>query len=284
MSIDVIAATVRAASFVVTLQSVGSVLFLLLFERHLTESAGSIRTLARRSALLAMGLVGAHYALEAGRMGGELASVTDPQLQGMALRSPLALAAAMRLGGLMLIAWSTWRTSVRRAAAVGALATIAAFAFVGHTTMHPAGTWLRPALVIHVGFAAFWFGSLLPLLIALKREALPSASAVIDRFSAWAVWLVPALFLAGVVLLAALTRFDPQVFRSAYGRILAFKIFAFGVLLGLAALNRNRLAPRLKLGRGSAVHSFVTSVSVEILLLGFVIAATAFLTALYSPD
>jgi putative copper resistance protein D len=285
VNIDILAATVRAASFILTLQATGAATYLLLFRHHLSASRGAVRQLTHISGVLGLLLVGAHYAMEAGRMGGGLTSVADWELQELVARTPLAQAAFVRLAGLGLLVWATrGEVFAKRPAIAGLVATFGSFAFVGHTASHTFSPWLAPLLMLHVGVAAFWFGGLPPLLMALRRESLSISSRLVDGYSAWAIWLVPGLFVAGLLLLVVLTGFRSGVLALPYGRILAFKIVAFLVLIGFAAYNRARLAPRLRLGQAAAARFLVTSVSCELALIAVVIAATAVLTALYSPQ
>lgn len=277
------AAALRAASFIAVFQATGAALFLLLFGRHLTTSAHRTRRLCLYSGLVALALVAAQYAVEAGRLGGDFASVADVGLQGVVMRSPLALAAALKVAGLGLLVLGTWRGFHKAFATAGLLATLVAFATTGHSATHSLGAWLRPVLILHVTVAGFWFGGLLPLITAVRTEPRSASSRIVDRYSAWAIWLVPALFLAGVVLLVVLTGFDPQTLNLPYGRILAFKVFAFTVLMAFAALNRYRLAPRLADGPETAAGRLIASICSELALLAAVLAATAVLTTLYSP-
>ena len=285
MTVDALVAALRAASFIAMLQAVGAVVFLRLWGPHLSEASASIRRVAQRSSVVALVFVGAQYAMEAGRMGGDLTAAGDLELQRLVLRSPLAVAASLRVLGLALIAWNLRRGAgpSLHAAVTGCGLTVAAFALVGHTPAYPDGLWLQVVLVLHVGAAAFWFGSLLPLLLVLKREPLATSSRIVDSFSSRAGWLVPGLFLAGAALLAALTRLSPQVLRLPYGQIMVFKVATFTALLGIALLNRLRLAPQLRLGRGAAVESLRASIALEVLLIAAVLAATAVLTTFYSP-
>ena len=284
MSIDVLAAALRAASFIAVFQATGAALFLSLLGRHLAASARWTLRLCFHSGVVALALVAAQYAVEAGRLGGDVASVADAGLQGIVMRSPLAFAASLKVAGLALITLASCRSFHKPIALAGLLATFAAFAMVGHSATHSLAAWLRPALLLHVAVAAFWFGGLLPLVMAIRMEQPSASSRIVDRYSALAIWFVPALFLAGALLLAVLTRLDPQTLNLPYGRILAFKVLAFAVLMAFAALNRYRLAPRLADGRGIAAGSLIASICSEIALLATVLAATAVLTTLYSPS
>ncbi len=172
MSVDVLSVTLRALSFVALFQAAGTALFLALFGRHLTITAEPIRRVGVLSAALAAIFVLAHYALEAGRMSGDLAGVADPSLQALVLHSSSSIALALRLIGLMLVAIGL-RTRQRfgtMLSVVGALLTVGAFTSVGHTSTHPMHGALSGVLLAHLLAVAFWFGALIPLGAVSARE------------------------------------------------------------------------------------------------------------------
>lgn len=159
-----------------------------------------------------------------------------------------------------------------RLAGAGALA-LAAFSFAlsGHAaTAEP--RWLTaPAIALHAGAALFWLGAL-PVLgaaIALRTGEAPAALA---RFSAIATAPVAALFLTGAAL-AIVQLGDPSaIFATTYGMLLAAKIACAVAMLGLAGLNRWRLAPALASGAPGAARAASRSVAAEIALALAVVA------------
>jgi putative copper resistance protein D len=110
---------------------------------------------------------------------------------------------------------------------------------------------------------------------------------------------VPVLALAGIGL-AFLLIVSWSTFRRGYGLILISKSTVFALLLILAALNRWRFTPALVAGPapGAAATAAATataaaaaargalrrSIITEYLLLAGVVAMTAVLTSLYSPE
>jgi putative copper resistance protein D len=106
---------------------------------------------------------------------------------------------------------------------------------------------------------------------------------VVESFSALAVWLVPVLFLAGLILGAVLLG-TPANLATTYGQLLMAKVAAFAVLMVLAALNKWRLGPALAAGTPGAGIAFRRSVLAEIALVTAVLGVTAVLTTLYSPE
>lgn len=270
----------RGASFVALLQAAGISLFVALFSRHLIAAAGEIRRLGVRSAAAALPFLVAQLALEAPRMAGEYAGVLDWPLQRMVLGSAAAAAFGARVLGAVLIATGLSGRSgpAQVIACAGALLVAASFAFTGHTAVHPLRWLLAPALMTHVLVAAFWLGAIPALYLATLRE-IGRAARVIEAFSRLALWVVPVLAVAGVVMTLLLVS-GLAVLAQPYGWLLLVKMTGFVLLMGLAAANRWRLGPAVA---GGATRAFRRSLIAEYLLIAGVLAATAAMTTLYSP-
>jgi len=283
MAVDAISALVRGLSFVALFQAAGVAIFLAIFGRRLADTYQRVRNLGFVSALAAIALVAAHYALEAARMAGALSGVFDRSLQQLVFESSMSTAWIWRTIGLVLIAGSIRRPDKVSTAVslVGAAAVIGGFLFVGHSAIHPERAWLWPLLALHLAVVAFWFGSLLPLHAVSGTERSAVAATIVDDFSRIAVWLVPAIFLAG--LLMAILLIDRwATFREGYGLSLLIKIGGFAVLMVLAALNKWRYGPAL--AQGSATAEFQRAVAIEYVLICAVLMTTAVMTTLFSPE
>ncbi len=242
---DVVSVILRALSFVLLFQAAGVAIFVAVFGRRLASSQVSVRRLGQAAAIAAIVLVAAHYALEAARMAGEMSGMWDPTLQGMAWNSPAGTALICRLLGLLLIAVGLQEASVRWTilAVGGTVLATGAFALTGHTSVNAHRAALAPLLMLHLLVVAFWFGALWPLYVASLRETPARASDIIERFTAVATWLVPVVFLAGIVM-AVLLLPNLQALSEPYGELLIAKVVGFAVLMGLAAANKWRLGPK----------------------------------------
>jgi len=141
-------------------------------------------------------------------------------------------------------------------AAVGTLV-IATFAWTGHGAMdsgwpgaiHVAGD------VLHLWVAGVWFGALLPLgvllLRAMRSQTSDDGCAVsygLDRFSAVGSAVVATVIVSGLI--NSWFLIGPSnwlaLFTTPYGVALLIKLALFASMLALAAMNRFRLAPRLR--------------------------------------
>ena len=284
MLVDALSATFRALSFLALFQATGASIFIALFGRQLVRTRDILHRGALLATLAATPLLVAHYALEAARMGGELSAVLDASLQSLALHSTMSTALLSRVVGLTLIVIGLLRRGrfERALLLLGSALVVLAFTTVGHTTTHAPRSVLALLLAFHVAVAALWFGALAPLAAVSAREPSALAAVIVSRFSRLAVWLVPGLFVAGV-LLATLLLPNVRALGSDYGRLLLAKATGFAMVMGLAALNKWRLGPALAHGDARVIRAFQRSLIAEYVLLAAVLCVTAVLTTFYSP-
>jgi putative copper resistance protein D len=285
MAIDILSVSLRALAFVALLQAGGIVLFFALGQPELPATELALRRIGIFSALLAAIVLVAQYALEAARMSGELGGALDPELQGVVLRSAGSVTLCWRVLGLSLIVAALCRRGVERslAGAIGVVILLASFTLVGHTA-HSALRWLlSPVLLAHLCMVAFWFGALVPLYLVSAHEPAETGARVVAQFSARALWLVAALFAAGVVLAAGLLA-DLAALRRPYGLLLLAKVTGFCALMLLAALNRWRFGPALRSGEAAAGRRFRSVVAAEYALMVTVLCVTAVMTTFFSPE
>jgi copper resistance protein D len=279
---DLFSVTVRALSFVLILQAAGVALFVAVFGRELVDSSASVHRVGVFSAAAGVLLVLLHYGLEAARMTGEISGAFDPGLQAMVAASTSAVTGATRVLGLLLIAAGLRRPGDLQVAmtTVGATLIAVSFLLTGHTTAHEMRWMLSTLLAVHLIVVAFWFGALVPLYLVSLRETPQRAARLAQAFSRSASWLVPIILIAGLVMAIVLLP-DLSALRQPYGALLLAKLVAFGVLMGLAAANKWRLAPAL--ARGEA-RAFRHSLAAEFLLIVAVLAITAVMTSFFSPE
>lgn len=281
---DVLSAALRALGFVSVLQAGGAALFIALFGSDLGTARQPILRLLRIVVPTAALLLLAQYLLEPARMAGTLAGAFDMELQRFVLHTRAALVLGLRLAGLALLAWAVRNNGagIRGFGVLGAVLIALSFPATGHSADDPARWWLMPLLGLHLLVVAFWFGSLLPLIIVGRRESAALAARMVERFSRLATWLVPLILVAGLLIAAKLLP-DVAALRGAYGFGLILKVVAFAALMGLAALNKWRLGPALLSGGVHAQRALARSVGVEFALIALVLMGTAVLTTFWSP-
>lgn len=285
MLIDSVSIAVRALGFIALFQAAGTALFMALFTEELKRatSQAAINKLGQRAAILGISLVLIHHALEAGRMAGNFAGVMYPSLQRMTLHSTAAFANMLRVVGLLWIAVGTFRGGQiwRITRCFAALLIAVSFVVTGHTTAYPPHWLLAALLMLHVVIVAFWFGSLAPLYLLVRKDNAALSVRVITSFSMIATACVPVIAIAGGVL-AWLLLPSWSTLLEPYGLLLLTKIVGFAVLLGLAALNKWRLTPALS--QRASAKKFRRVVIAEYALMCVVLSATALMTGLFSPE
>jgi copper transport protein len=150
------------------------------------------------------------------------------------------VAMALAMTSLLNVAGETKRAL--SAAAILGVGT--ALAVSGHaSTASP--QWLtKPMVFLHGVGVAFWVGALSPLASMAKRPTAPLL-VILNRFSRIAVPVVAAIALTGLALAFVQLVNVRALIETRYGLILSIKLVLVAGLLGLAALNRLRLTPRL---------------------------------------
>jgi copper resistance protein D len=296
---DIASVVLRAIGFVLLFQAAGAALFVALFVPRLHDSPARIARIGTLAAAAAIVVLCAHYSLEAARMSGDFGGVLDASLQGLVLRSSTSEALALRLAGMGLVVLSLRMPARGRAigtrspgvpaargravGVIGALLAAIAFTLTGHTSVNAERAILAPALLAHILIGMFWFGSLVPLWLVSTRETQATAANVIEAFSRTAVWVVPLLLVAGLLMTAILVP-GWSTFGQPYGELLIIKLILFAGLMVLAAANKRRFGPGIAQGLPAAARRFRAAVAAEAVLIAVVLAVTACLTAFFSPE
>ena|SRR5215475_9182471 len=148
-----------------------------------------------------------------------------------------------------------------------------AFALSGHAAAATPQLLNRPAVFLHGVCVAFWIGSLLPLYLSLRTS--PKDSAALARFSRVIPLPLLLLVVAGSWLaVVQLGRVD-ALWTTSYGQVLACKLAAVAVLLGLGAVNRYWLVPRLQARGTAAARPLATSMVFELVVASMILGLVA---------
>jgi putative copper resistance protein D len=127
-------------------------------------------------------------------------------------------------------------------------------AFIGHAGASPDGvaSWQLGADILHLLAAGAWVGALPALALLLhkaRREKAgawsKAAAAAARRFSVIGMAAVGALLITGIVNTWYALAGPRDLIATGYGRLVLLKIGLFAAMVGIAAVNRNRLTPRL---------------------------------------
>jgi putative copper export protein len=187
----------------------------------------------------------------------------------------VGLATACVLTAVMLPLRRTWTTSLLLA--MSALGIAAAMGGLGHAAADE--SWpLASRLVdaIHVAGVGAWIGGLVLMVLASVGAGEPT-SAAWRAFSRTATVMAPVVLLSGVAsawrLVGASAPAD--ILASDYGRVLLVKVALAMVVLAMGATQRRRLSA----GKAPVQRAVVW----EVLIAGFVLGATAWMTGMEPP-
>ncbi|MDO7836757.1 copper homeostasis membrane protein CopD [Sphingobium sp. HBC34] len=168
--------------------------------------------------------------------------------------TPIGPVLAVR-GGALLLALSCASAGRPKLVLIPAAVAAATLAWTGHAgaTEDMAGTIHRAADVAHIWAAAGWIGALAVLLhavLALRPATaeMRRVATMLSRFALMGTLIVATLMVSGIingVMIVGLAQM-PDLAASRYGWLLGAKLMLFGLMLGLAALNRWRLTPALE--------------------------------------
>lgn len=287
---------VKAVLYAATLGAAGGVYFLA-YSRSLLERSDQL-AIARPLMILAVAAMVASAArvlVTAGSMSDDAAGMMDSRLLTLVWRGGEGRAAAIRVGGLLLLIPALARHGRPGWLTIsGALAAATSFAWVGHThaaastaaataataSAAAAAPWV---LGVHLLAAAFWLGALPPLWIHARRGEIHRLGALAARFGRLAIAGVGVLLAAGIGILWILLGHASELWSSAYGRLACTKIALAACLLALAALNKLHLVPRIIAGEAAGLRRLRESLAAEMIVAMLILLVTAALTSLAGP-
>lgn len=274
----------RFVVYLTALMGAGSAAFLLLF-RSLHPSA--FRPIADfTTAFALLGVLASLLAVPAQTgylAGGDWRGMLDVELLTMVAASPVGMASAMGAGGSILLLFvRAGRPATTALSVLGGVIIVASVAVAGHGAAKD--PILGRALVgVHLAAAAFWIGSLWPLLKVTRTRPGPEAAVVLERFGQVAIVVVGVLLAAGTGLAVILLENLADLWQTRYGAILVAKLAVVCALVALAALNRQRLVPDLARGVAGGQTRLMRSIRAEIALASLIIVLTAVLTTYSTP-
>lgn len=275
----------RWVLYAALLLAVGSALFVLLLNPP-PELAAVSFGLGRRAALfaalayvLAIVLGGADMVL------GGAGALFSQKAWLAGLASTLAPSALLGVPAMLLLYWGMGSIeTVRRGKLAFCIALgIASFLVTGHAATAPPA-WLMSTVVgVHLLTTAFWMGALVPLYRSVGLLPIAEAGALMVRFSKWAVPAVILVLLSGVGISLKQLGSPLEVFGNDYGSVLLTKLVLVGVILAIAAYNRQKLTPALLAGAVDAPVRIGRTIRFEFLVYILVIAAAMGLTLTTPP-
>jgi len=289
---------IRAIHFVATAVTVGTLIFRsVVAEPALRSEETTAAVVRRQSAHIAwLGLAVASVSgviwvlVQTVAMSGlPLAdAISSDVLSTVLNETQFGLISKMRFGLAIIVAASLVFDRLPRVYWLGlaaALAFIASIAWTGHagSTLGQTGILHLTADTLHLVAAAAWIGGLVPLVLLLNLARCHQAPAwvalardVAQGFSTLGIVSVGTLLATGIINTGVLVGSFHALLVTGYGQLLTLKIVVFAAMVGVAAINRYWLTPRLVLSAKDAAPSALrqlTRNSVIEIALGFAIFA-----------
>lgn len=196
--------------------------------------------------------------------------------------TPLGTALTVRAGALIALALAVACRRPMVLAALPALVAVATCAFTGHAgaTEGAAGTLHRVGDVVHLAAAACWIGALLSLVGgALGREPGERLEPRLTAFARTGTAIVALLLATGIANTLLIAGWPP-IWASTWTLLVGAKVALFGLMLGLAGLNRWYFTPALARHDVGARRHLRMSLMVETALALGVLAVVAVLGVL----
>jgi copper transport protein len=269
----------RALLDIGLLLAVGGGLFSLLSAAPATRRARvaviAPAAVAAVAAVLALGIEGG-LALEA-----PLAAIAEPLTWRTGLATGLGPSVAVTLAGLGFVVLGLIG-GARLVLVLGAALAAAGYAVAGHVAIAEPRWLTASALWVHILAVAFWAGSLVPLLLVLRRDG-AGAAPIVARFSRVAVGVVGVIALAGTAMASVQLSRLADFLDTDYGERLAFKLALVAALLAVASFNRLWLTPALRRGWPRAAPWLRRSIALELGLMAAIVVTAASLGAATPP-
>ena len=219
------------------------------------------------------------FSLRGANLTGDLSGMTDPMMLSLLWATPVGTALALRIVGLNLLLLGLF---LGRAGAwvsvLGGIIALFSFTQIGHISGSEAAL-MDIALILHLLAVALWIGVLTPLYrLASSSTTYALAANVGHRFGFVASVTVPMLIVVGAYMGYQLVGSFAALIETGYGQALIIKILLVGGLLGLAAVNKLRFIPALRLGDSVAASNLSKSIYVEWLVIVAILGVSAALT------
>lgn len=158
----------------------------------------------------------------------------------------------------------------------GTVIVVLSFWFTGHFVD---SQWYEHLpLLVHLIAISMWMGALLPLWKVTTITDLELMRRIMFKFGKIALFFIPVLLIAGLFMLLFLLGDLRLLFQHSYGQTMLVKLAVVILLLGLGALNKLVLVPRLP--AVDMVYRLRKSIVIETVAGGCVLGLTALATVI----
>jgi putative copper export protein len=231
------------------------------------------------AALVAAAALGRLLVLNA-QMGGSLDAALSLDQFGWTWAGGGRPALALFTGAVLLVAASA--TEVRVLLMFAALSISAGFGLTGHTAGLETPGFAPWVVAGHVLIAGFWLAAPVTL---WPRTAMTDSDVLArtEAFSRVARYIVPLLFVSGLYLFWRINGDLTSALSSGYGQLLAVKLLAAMLILGLGALNMTRVTHQLTAEPAKGRASLRTTLRLDAVLFTLILGVIAAATTISGP-
>ena len=276
----ILAPLVKVLLYVLSFLAVGTGLFILHFRSFLSQpTLAYCCKLVSKSSLIGSVIAPLLLLMTAGNIGGDLQSAFDPLMINIALSSKAGQSVlVLFFGFLFVLLWISLFQNQRPIPGILGFALIlSSFSLYGHSTINGFSSQLL--IVLHLGAISFWVGSFLPLRYSTQGKIEEeNLFQIAHQFGVYAVYYIGVLLITGLMLGTILVGGMEQLVTSDYGKAFLFKLFFATTLLGIGAVNKFRLVPRLKNNNFSHASKLRKSINLEISILFIILVISSLLT------
>lgn len=215
-----------------------------------------------------------------GSLNGDPMAMLDPRLLGLMLRSGEGTALMLRSIGLIatMASPACAGRSGKLLSVVGVVLVAISYTQVGRVLGSTSILAAQLALAIHVSSLCYWLGALVPLRLCCQDVRGTEVAPLLGNFGNVAIYVVGALLVAGICLLALLLNGATDALDSLYVGTFISKVGLVSVLIALATRNKLELVPRLDRGEAKALVVLRRSIVAEIAVALGILLVTAVLT------
>ena len=268
----------------------------LLFPVYAYRGAARVQALGQRPGPVAAAIVAilsglAWYMFTSANMAGSLSAAWDPSTLADVGDTDFGRLWLGRMAVLLVVLVLLLQRSrpawlLALAVSAGALGSLA---WTGHANADDGqiGILHKSADVAHLLTAGLWLGALPALAARLQHPDQAddvSAFDVVSRFSRVAMPAVALLIASGLANAALIMSSPWDLAATDYGRWLCLKLALVGVMLALAAINRQRLTPALQAAGSTSTARRLRRHCYTELGLGFGVLAVVAILGMTSPS
>ena len=219
------------------------------------------------------------FALKGANLTGSLYGMLDKDILMLLWTTPVGTSFFYQIFGLLLIISGSYvRTYGLWISVFGGIAAIYSFLQIGHL-VDKNNILLSIILIMHLLSVAFWMGILLPLKKLLKTPPRHiEAVKVGQKFGTLAIYFIPILTLAGIIMSYSIVGSFSALVYTKYGQTLLLKIAFFVIVLALGATNKLILIPQLKNKNPQASVRLINVINIEYLFILLILLVTTILT------